>query len=77
MTKRIINKKLIKEWIAVNGKGALEKLAHESGCSFSLVSKLPNENYSKIPTINHIDGLCKVLGTDINTLFPFEDKESA
>jgi hypothetical protein len=77
MTTRTINKKLIKEWIKVQGKGALVKLAYESGCSFSLVNKLINESYSTVPGINHIDGLCRTIGADLDTLFPIEVSESA
>jgi DNA-binding Xre family transcriptional regulator len=77
MTTRTINKKLIKEWIKVQGKGALVKLAYESGCSFSLVNKLIAENYSTIPSIAHLDGLCRALDCDLDTLLPFEESESA
>jgi DNA-binding Xre family transcriptional regulator len=77
MTTRTINKKLIREWIKINGKGALEKLAHESGCSFSLVNKLIAEKYSGLPKIDHIDSLCRVMECDINELFPFKESESA
>lgn len=77
MTKRIVNKKLLREWLKVNGKGSLERLAYESGCSASLVQKMISENYTKVPMLNHIDGICKVTSFDMNELFPFEESESA
>lgn len=76
MTTRIINKKLIREWIKINGKGSLERLAFQSGCSASLIQKLCSESYDLIPSISKIDGICKVTGYEINDLFPvFEAKK--
>jgi transcriptional regulator with XRE-family HTH domain len=78
--KRIVNKKLIREWIRINGKGALERLALDSGCSASLVQKLCSESYEGIPSIAKIDGICRVTGHDLDTLFPLvceARKESA
>lgn len=81
MSKRIVNKKLIREWIKVNGKGSMERLAYESGCSASLVQKLCSDGYYAVPSICKIDGLCEVTGYSINDLFPFarevEEKEIA
>jgi transcriptional regulator with XRE-family HTH domain len=79
MTKRIVNKKLIREWIKVNGKGALERLALESGCSASLVQKLCSESYVSTPSIDRIEGICKVTEYSLDQLFPIfdEKKESA
>lgn len=75
MTKRIVNKKLIREWIKINGKGALERLALESGCSASLVQKLCSESYEGVPSIDRIDGICKVTGYGISDLFPFANQD--
>jgi hypothetical protein len=75
MTKRIVNKKLIREWIRVNGKGSLERLALESGCSASLIQKLCSEGYESIPTIDRIDGICKVTGYKMDDAFPFADQD--
>lgn len=73
--KRIVNKKLLREWIAMNGKGALERLALESGCSASYLQKLCSESYGAVPSIGKIDGLCRVTGYRMDDLFPFfEDK---
>lgn len=80
MTKRIVNRKMIREWIKINGKGSLERLALESGCSASMVQKLCSESYDYgVPSIGKIDGICKVTGYSIDELFPVfdEKKESA
>jgi hypothetical protein len=75
MTKRIVNKRLIREWIKINGKGALERLALGSGCSASLIQKLCSECYDYgVPSIDRIDGICKVTGYEICELFPFADQ---
>lgn len=73
--KRTVNKKLIREWIKINGKGSLEKLAFESGCSASLIQKLCAESYSRVPSISTIDGISKVTGYDIDELFPLDRQE--
>lgn len=75
MTKRIVNKQLIREWIRINGKGSLERLAFESGCSASFVQKLCSESYEGVPSINRIDGFCKVTGYAISELFPIDQQE--
>lgn len=75
MTKRTVNKKLIREWIKVNGKCSLERMAFESGCSASLIQKLCSESYDGIPTIDRIDGICKVTGYELSDLFPFADQD--
>lgn len=74
--KRKINNKLIREWIKINGKGSLERLAFESGCSASMVQKLSLDTYKCLPKIDKIEGLCRVTGYEINELFPLvEDRE--
>jgi transcriptional regulator with XRE-family HTH domain len=73
--KRLINKKLIREWIKINGKGSLEKLALESGCSASLVQKLCSESYESTPSISTIDGICAVTGYALDELFPIDRQE--
>lgn len=76
MTKRIVNKMLIREWIKVNGKGALERLALGSGSSASFIQKLCSNGYDGVPSIDRIDGISKVTGYEIDDLFPFfEDKK--
>jgi transcriptional regulator with XRE-family HTH domain len=75
MSKRVVNKKLIRDWIKQNGKGALERLALESGCSASLIQKLCSEAYDSIPSISTIDGICHVTGYGISELFPFDRQE--
>jgi transcriptional regulator with XRE-family HTH domain len=75
MTKRIVNKKLIREWIKINGKGALERLALESGCSASFLQKLCSESYDGIPSISIIDGISKVTGYPMSELFPIFDEK--
>jgi transcriptional regulator with XRE-family HTH domain len=75
MTKRIVNKKLIREWIKVNGKGALERLALESGCSASFVQKLCSEGYEGVPSIDRIDGICRVTEYSLSELFPIDRQE--
>jgi hypothetical protein len=74
MSKRLTNKKLIREWIKINGKGAKEKLALGSGCSTSFIQMLCSEGYDGIPSIGRIDGICFVTGYTINDLFPFADQ---
>ena len=75
--KRTTNKKILREWLRVNGKGSLERLAYESGCSASLIQKITSETYSKVPMLSHIDGICRVTGFNMNELFPLEEPESA
>lgn len=75
MNKRIVNKRLIREWIKINGKGALERLALESGCSASLIQKLCSERYETTPSICKIDGICKVTGYAMDELFPIFDEK--
>lgn len=76
MSKRIVNKDLLREWIKVNGKGSLERLALESGCSASLVQKLCNGSYAHVLSIGKIDGICQVTGFKMDELFPvFEAKK--
>jgi transcriptional regulator with XRE-family HTH domain len=75
MTKRTVNKILIREWIKVNGRGALERLALDSGCSASLIQKLASDSYTGVPSIDRIDGICRVTGYDISELFPCTDQD--
>ena len=79
--KRVINKKLLKEWIRSNGRGSLELLAYKSGCSASLIQKLCCDSYDGMPSIEKIDGICSVTGYQMCDLFPLvdqnEEKETA
>lgn len=70
MTKRVFNKKLIREWIKANGKGSLERLAVGSNCSASFIQKLCCESYEGVPSIDRIDGICRVTNLTMNELVP-------
>lgn len=77
MTKRHVNKQLIREWIHINGKGSLERLAYKSGCSASLVQKLISDSYDGIPKIDVIDGICLETGYEMDELFPITKQEKS
>lgn len=76
MTKRVINKALIRSLVKQMG---VEKTAVAANCSASLVWKLMSEEHDVIPSIRKIDGLCFALNKSIDELFPIfdEKKESA
>lgn len=79
MTKRTLKHTLIRSWIDRNGKGALAKLSLESGCSPSMIQKMVTGKYVSTPSIDKMDGLCRVTGHAIDELFPVceTEKESA
>lgn len=72
MTKRIINKELIKELVKAKG---VERTAVDAKCSASLVWKLMSSEHETIPSIRKIDGLCFALEKTIDELFPFDQQE--
>lgn len=72
MTKRTINKKLLRAWVVENGKGSLEMLSFQTGCSFSLIQKLSIDGYESIPSLQKIESLCEVIGCELDDLFPKE-----
>lgn len=75
MTKRVINKTLIRALVKENG---IERVAVGANCSASLLQKLMQDGYEALPTIAKIDGLCFYSGKTINDLFPFDqEKEEA
>jgi transcriptional regulator with XRE-family HTH domain len=77
MTKRIINKALIRKLVKEQG---VEQTAVAARCSASLVWKLMSDEHKTIPAIGKIDGLCFALNRTIDELFPLvseAEKESA
>lgn len=72
---RVINKKLMRECVAVMG---LEKLAVAAGCSASLVQKLCAESYTTVPSLKKCDSICAACGQKLDTLFPvLENKKES
>jgi transcriptional regulator with XRE-family HTH domain len=76
MTKRIINKPLLRMCVKLIGK---ERVAVAAGCSASFIEKLMSEKYKGLPSITTIEGLSLATGKTVDELFPvFEaEKESA
>lgn len=73
---REINKKLLRECVAVMG---LEKLAVAASCSASLLQKLCSDCYVTVPSLKKCDALCAATGQKMDELFPVLEnkKESA
>lgn len=67
---RKLNKSLLREWIKVNGKGSLERLAVAVGCSASLIQKLLGDSYNAVPRFEIVEGLLRETGHTIDELFP-------
>lgn len=77
MTKRVINKSLIRS--LVKEMGSVERVAVEANCSGSLIWKLMSDDYDVIPSIQKIDGLCFAFKKSLDELFPVVEagRESA
>jgi DNA-binding Xre family transcriptional regulator len=70
---RTTNKKLLRASVKEVG---LERVAVAAECSASFLQKLISENYTGIPSIQIIDGICEATDLKIDDLFPFfEDKK--
>lgn len=74
MTKRIINKELLRERVKEIG---LEMLAVTAECSASLIQKLVSEGYSGSPSLRTVDAICLATGDEMNDLFPIASQEEA
>jgi hypothetical protein len=64
---REINKKLLRECVAVMG---LEGLAVAASCSASLLQKLCGDSYTTVPSLKKCDALCAATGQKMDALFP-------
>lgn len=71
---RVINHKLLKDWIIQHSDHDLTKLVHKSKCSYSFIHKVIRGKYTSEPKLQTRLDICAATGLSEDELFPKKEK---